>query len=391
MTLGTIRFVHTADWQIGKSYASVEEAHNRALLQQERVEVIRRIGALARQHEASFVLVAGDLFDSPTPTKSVVSAACAAIGSIELPVLAIPGNHDHAGPGSVWEQEFFERERASLAPNFRILRTPEPVEVGDAVLFPCPLLRRSESVDTTAWLRDGGAFEGAGNKVRIVLAHGSTQGFESSGDDDEFSETSNRIDLARLDQAAFDYIALGDWHGTKQVAAKAWYSGTPEIDRFPKGDLNDPGNVLLVTAGRERPCVVENLRTARFGWHRLQRCLMEDEAVERLREEIDALLENRAQQDLLRLELSGALGFHATTKLEDLLESLRARLLRLRLSNSTVLAPSEAELQALTGRVSDPLVARVAQQLSTLAAGEGESARVAQVALRELHAACRSR
>lgn len=51
MTLGTIRFVHTADWQIGKPYVSVEEAHNRALLQQERVEVILRIGALARQHE----------------------------------------------------------------------------------------------------------------------------------------------------------------------------------------------------------------------------------------------------------------------------------------------------------------------------------------------------
>ena len=30
---------------------------------------------------------------------------------MDVPVLAIPGNHDHAGPGTVWEQDFFRREQ----------------------------------------------------------------------------------------------------------------------------------------------------------------------------------------------------------------------------------------------------------------------------------------
>ena len=37
-------FIHTADWQIGKSFAGIGDAHKRSLVQQERGEAIRRIG-----------------------------------------------------------------------------------------------------------------------------------------------------------------------------------------------------------------------------------------------------------------------------------------------------------------------------------------------------------
>jgi DNA repair exonuclease SbcCD nuclease subunit len=36
-------------------------------------------------------------------TKATVSSACAAIGSLRIPVFVIPGNHDHGGPDSLWE------------------------------------------------------------------------------------------------------------------------------------------------------------------------------------------------------------------------------------------------------------------------------------------------
>ncbi|MFN5695903.1 MAG: exonuclease SbcCD subunit D, partial [Cyanobacteriota bacterium] len=93
-------FLHTADWQIGKPYARVTDPDKRSRLRQVRLEAIERIGATAAG--ASFLVVAGDLFDSPTPARSDVSAVCAAIGRLELPVLVIPGNHDHGAPGSVW-------------------------------------------------------------------------------------------------------------------------------------------------------------------------------------------------------------------------------------------------------------------------------------------------
>jgi len=61
-----VKFIHTADWQIGKPFAGIGDAHKRALVQQERIEAIKRIGRVAQENGAAFVLVAGDLFDSPS-------------------------------------------------------------------------------------------------------------------------------------------------------------------------------------------------------------------------------------------------------------------------------------------------------------------------------------
>ena len=383
-------FIHTADWQIGKPFAGIGDAHKRSLVQQERIEAIKRIGGVAQEHDAAFVLVAGDLFDSPSADKATVSAACSAIGQIGVPVLAIPGNHDHAGPGSVWEQAFFQRERDALAPNLRVLLEAAPVELDAAVILPCPLLRRAVMADPTDWLRTPEAFAGLSpDKPRIVLAHGSTQTFSGQwSDDEEGASASNLLDLSRLPATEIDYIALGDWHGSKQIDAKAWYAGTPELDRFPKGGEHDPGNVLVVEARRGAAPLVARVATSRLRWRELTFDFAGDASLNTLQERLFALLEARANEDLLRLSLTGSLGIEAANRLEELLESLGARLLRMKLANGTLIAPTDAELQALTARSGDPLIASVACKLVERAAGDSEEAQVARIALRELHAAC---
>lgn len=382
----SVTFLHTADWQLGKPFAGIADSHSRTLVQQERLNVLHRIGRIAQERQAAFILVAGDLFDTPSPTKATVSAACSAIGAMSVPVLAIPGNHDHGGPGSIWEQPFFQRERAGLAPNLQILATAAPVDCAGAVVLPCPLLRRHESSDPTAWLRGGApAAEAA---PHVVLAHGSIQDFGTAADDEEAADGAvNRIDLSRL--AAYDYVALGDWHGTRQVAANAWYAGTPELDRFPRGEAQQPGAVLVVTAARGAPPQVERVPTARFRWHELAYSLSDDTALAELERRVTALIGTRAGEDLLRLDLEGRLGLDASQRLEELLDAWQARLLRLRLANRVTVAPSDAELQALVARTTDPLIARVAALLASRAGGAGEDAAVARLALRELHAACR--
>jgi len=382
-----VTFLHTADWQLGKPFAGIADPQKRALVQQERLAVLDRIAAAASESGAQFILVAGDLFDSPSATKATVAAACSALGRMAVPVLAIPGNHDHGGPGSIWEQEFFKRECAALAPNFRILLTPEPVELEHVVLFPCPLLRRAESMDPTAWLREEGRFaEVAPDKARIVLAHGSVQGFGGSIDEEESPVGSNRIDLGRLPSGSFDYVALGDWHGTKAIASHAWYSGTPEPDRFPKGEANEPGHILRVTVARGTLPEVERLATARLRWQQIEWLFTEDSSLDALRQTISEWLGKQAGRDLLRLELSGSLGIAAGVELQQALESWDARLLRLKLTDLTTTAPSPGELAALTQRAGDPLISRVASQLAGVAAGAGEDAVIARLALRDLYA-----
>ena len=375
-----MRFLHTADWQIGKPFQSIEDVAKREALRRQRLDTVRALKALIDAHGLAFVVVCGDLYDSSTPDKATVSALCSAVGSLEVPVYAIPGNHDHGGPGCVWEQDFFQREQAQLAPNLRILRKAEPEVTDHAVLLPCPLLRRHESADPTAWLRS--APPGLPDAFpRIILAHGSTQGFSSSGDAD--AETAvNQIDLSRLPEEDYDYIALGDWHGMKQVGPRAWFSGTPEQDRFAKGETNQPGHILVVDCpGRGQVPGVTPVRTGQVRWHSPEPFdLLSEADLDRLQAGIDDLIGNRTGCDLLKLTLSGTLGFEGSERLEAIVESLEARLIRLDLGRDIRLEPSADELEALTRR-QDPLIAKVAAELRAAL----ETDPLAREALRELH------
>jgi len=385
-----MKFIHTADWQIGKPFAGISDMHKRSLVQRARIEVIERIGVVAKDTDADFILVAGDLFDSPSADKATVSVACSAIGQMKLPVIIIPGNHDHGGPGSVWEQEFFLREQAALAPNLKILQAAATFELESAVILPCPLLRRIVSSDPTEWLRDSDVYaELSSEKPRIVLAHGSTRAFSGQWDEyEEGSSSANLLDLERIPDTEIDYVALGDWHGTKQVSPKAWYAGTPEPERFPKGSDHDPGNIIIVEVQRGGVPEVVKSATASLQWNEMVFDFPNDTALSELEDRLAALLGQRANEDLLQLTLTGSIGIEASYRLEEILESLEARLLRLKLTDQMLIAPTEEEIQALTERGLDPLIANVARQLVEQSDGDNEDAQVARVALRELHAIC---
>ena len=151
--------------------------------------------------------------------------------------------------------------------------------------------------------------------------------------------------------------------------------------------------MILATCSSSSPTVAQTptvtpVRTRRFGWHQLSYDFAEDSTLGLFRERIGGLFGQRANEDSLRLELTGSLGVEAAGQLEQSLESLQARLLRMKLTNKVVVAPTADEIQALTQRPSDPLTARVASQLVARAAGTDETSAPARIALRELYAAC---
>ena len=271
-----------------------------------------------------------------------------------------------------------------------MLDTPEPVVLESAIIFPAPLLRRHDAGDPTAWIR--AELEDATlppELPRIVLAHGTIQGFGSSQEDDDGGPTVvNWIDLSRLPLEHLDYIALGDWHGTKQVGPKAWYSGTPEIDRFPKGEGNDPGNLLKVTVARGLAPVVEKIPSSRFLWKEIAFRFSDDASLDLFASQMDETTGQRGDEHLRLLSLDGSLGIEASGRLEEILESWESRLLRLKLDHRVTIVPTEGEIAALTQRADDPLIATVASQLVSQIDGEDEDASIARLALRELHSAC---
>jgi hypothetical protein len=407
-TADTITFIHSADWQLGRPFASITDPLKRGRLQQERYEAVRRIGAVVRDRQASFVIVAGDLFDSPTPTNDTISAALGVIAELGVPVFAIAGNHDHGGPDSLWEQPFFQRERARLTPDFHLIDSRVPTNVAlhdhggngmNVLLLPCPLLRRHEPDDPTAWIRDLD-FGDFGNQPRIVIAHGSTTAFGPGGssqrDDDDPGRTgSNTIAIDRLPLEEIDYVALGDWHGFMAAGRKAWYSGTPEIDRFPKAG-QEPGHVACVTAARGAAPTVAAVRTSRFRWLGREVALAATNDGHGPAHLDDVLTQATAPQlpgepgfdgCLADVRLTGTVPLAGRAELDRVIESWQARLLRLDLTDDVRIAPTADEIHDLTARPDDPIIARVATELvRRLEAGEtGDDLEVVRHALHLLH------
>ncbi len=386
-----LSFLHSADWQIGKPYARVQDPDKRAKLRQVRIAAIDQIGQCAKQQAAAFLLVAGDLFDSPTPSSSDISAVCQALGRLSCPVLVIPGNHDHGAPGSVWHQRFFQEECQRRAPNLQVLLSREPLVLEQAIVLPCPLLRRTDSQDPTAWVRSIDWASLPSDRPRLLLAHGSIHGFGSDdldADEENPASAQNqlRLDAGLLEQ--LDYVALGDWHGLKQVHAKAWYSGTPEPDRFPRHDAYRDGVVLAVRAERGSLPEVTPLATAMLQWHATAVRLSSDAELERFEAQLQTLLGDEPGQHLLLLEESGSLSLEGHRRYDALIERLEAQLLRLKRRGRCAQAPDPSELKALSQRPSDPLIANVAHRLQSELADSAlleERRELLQLALAELH------
>jgi exonuclease SbcD len=88
-----MRVLHTSDWHVGKAIRGRSRA-------QEHQAVLAEIAAVAERASADLVLVAGDLFDTATPTaesERIVYRALLDLAAGGRPVVVIAGNHDSPG------------------------------------------------------------------------------------------------------------------------------------------------------------------------------------------------------------------------------------------------------------------------------------------------------
>ncbi len=224
-----LNFIHTADWHLGHTYWRIgpRAAESAAW----RLDAVRRIWALAEEKRADFIVVAGDVFDSDTPSAAWRRHAAELLADCPVPVYLIAGNHDPCARGSAWFHPEFAGALESL-PNVHLLTAAQPVETASgALLFPCPVTKKYDRSDATAWIPDAPRAEvNRGEKWRIGLAHGGWKGYFSSGDEGFL----NVIPADCAQRAGLDYLALGDYHSytpMDHAAAKArtFYAGTPEI------------------------------------------------------------------------------------------------------------------------------------------------------------------
>ena len=365
------RFIHSADWQIGKVFRFVDGAELGGL-QLARLEAITRIGNLAEEHDVSHVLVAGDIYDHVTPsppTRNQVIERMRAHASVQWHLL--PGNHDPCQPNGLWDQ--LRRRGLPDNINAHTESAATVIEQDSAVLLPAPLQHRRTLNDPTAWMDHQVSEAGM---IRIGLAHGAVYGFDSNEE-----QRANPIDPERPQLARLDYLALGDWHGELEVNERCWYSGTPETDSF---QTRGRGTVLLVEIdGPNEFPQITPLPTGQYRWESL------DERVEDL-EDVDLLehklrnLNGDLNHTLVDLKLSGALSLADLQHFEErIVEGAAAALFHLRIDRDQLFPePTDDDLDSI-----DPggIVRAAADRLRAIVEADESDAHLARAALHRLY------
>lgn len=365
----SFRFLHTADWQIGKPFGNVPGDAG-ADLRRQRIATVRKLAEYAAAQQLDAVLVAGDAFDSSEVEDRTIHQMLSALSPFDGPWVFLPGNHDAALVHSVWSR----LRQLGPGPNIIIADAPEPIPLahGKVVVLPAPLRRRRETSDLTGWF-DG--FVTAPGAMRIGLAHGTVANRLPAG-----TEAANEIAEDRAVSARLDYLALGDWHGTLEVAERTWYSGTPETDRHR---ANQSGHALLVEIAESGAALnVVPVPTTAYRWQRLEVGIVDGRC-----DAVLAALEGVAanpQQAVVSLLLSGAISLAERYRLEEALDSWSARLHHLVVDNSALHEePTAEDLEVLA----DSGILRTAvDKLQNMAGDPGCADRdAASVALRMLY------
>ncbi|HZF53184.1 MAG TPA: DNA repair exonuclease [Polyangiaceae bacterium] len=314
----SIRFLHTADWQLGLSAGHIPGDAG-AIVRRERMQTLRRIGAVARETKAELIVVAGDVFEHHGLRPATVRGFFEAMEQIAVPIYLLPGNHDPLSSDALYLSDLWRRE---CPRHVHVLGSREPVIVREGVaLLGCPLLERNTLGDATAHLTPE---LGPSGHVRIGVAHGGIKEFleRLSGDKPIY----NAIPADRAAHARLDYLALGDWHGLLRVDDRTWYSGAPEATRFEE---KEPGHVLAVeidgpgAAPRVAPHRVSGLL-----WKEAVFTLHGDADITTL----ERFLEGPGRRDttLLKLTLTGKIDASMSARLDAILSKARDRFLYVR-------------------------------------------------------------
>jgi exonuclease SbcD len=272
-----MRFLHTADWHVGKTL----KGHSRL---DEQEQVLREIVRVVREQEVDAVLVAGDLYDSAAPSapaQKLVVRTLMALAGAGAEVVVIAGNHDHAATLDAY-RPFAGAAGITLVGSVRsaeqggvvefVTRTGEPVTV--AVLpfvssryavRAAELVMNTPAEHTGAYdqqLRDilvslTGGFRT--DAVNLVMAHLTVLNATFGGGERKVQSIFEYAVPATVFPADAHYVALGHLHRRQIMAAPCpvHYCGAPLAVDFGEQDYEPV--VCLVDATPTTPARVTDI------------------------------------------------------------------------------------------------------------------------------------
>lgn len=232
-----MRFLHTADWQLGMGRRYLDP-ERQGQFDAARRDVLGTLGRLAVSEGCEAIVVGGDVFETNTESARTVRQAMEKLKALPLKVFLLPGNHDPLNAASIWDSERFLQ---ACPPNVVVLRDGHPVQVRPGFeVVGAPWRSKRPTSDLLGDLLE--ALEPAPpGVVRVAVGHGAVDAVAPQADPVSLIRIAGV--RAALEAGKAHYVALGDRHSTTEVTPRVWYSGAPEPTDF---DEVDAGNVLVV-------------------------------------------------------------------------------------------------------------------------------------------------
>ncbi|CAL92816.1 exonuclease SbcCD subunit D [Azoarcus olearius] len=265
-----MRFLHTADWHLGRVYHGVS-------LLEDQAHVLRDFVRLAGETRPDAILIAGDVYDRSVPPADAVrlldETLTELVVGLAIPVVLIAGNHD--GP----DRLAFGASllgRAGLTVRGPVDASVAPVRLRDAhgevAIYPLPyaepaLVRSAFGEEALAdhhaalgaQLRAIRAAHAAGTRS-VVVAHAFVLGGSESESERPLSVGGSGAVGAEL-FAGFDYVALGHLHRPQQAGGEhIHYSGS--LLKYSFAEAGHAKSVNLVEMDAAGRCTVERVALA---------------------------------------------------------------------------------------------------------------------------------
>ena len=316
-----MKILHASDFHLDSPFRHLN-AEQALIRRRELRELPLMLANLAREEQVDLVLLPGDLFDGQRVHPETIEALTAALGSLDVPVVIAPGNHDPAdGRSPYLTADWPENVHVFTRPEMGAFEFPQLNCVVHGCAFVTPH-RTAEPLQGFSAPEDG--------RLHLLCVHGEV----GLGGD------YGPIPPAALSRSGAAYAALGHIHsagGLRWEGDTAWaYCGCPEGRGF---DECGPKGALLVTVD-DRGVSAQLHPLCRRQYR------VEEVEISRFQEALSEL----PGGDLVRIILTGESG--RTPDLAGLTELARSKFFYVELQDQTTLPRdlwARAEEDSLTG------------------------------------------
>jgi len=262
-----LRFIHTADWHLGRILYGVHLTDDQAFLLDQFIEYVR-------ESQIDVVLIAGDIYDRAVPPLEAVKLLDETLArlvlDIGIPVFVIPGNHDSSdrlGFGSRIMSDKGLHLVNSLNPAEQVFQLHDTF--GDVYVSAIPFL---EPVLARQFFQDDGivnqntALKASIQSIRnnipsnarsVIMAHAFVTGGSVSDSERPLSVgTAEEVNISNF--INFNYTALGHLHRPQSISSVSInYSGS--LLKYSFSEASHSKSFNLVEMDKNGDCAVERV------------------------------------------------------------------------------------------------------------------------------------